>query len=957
MKNFKSTYLNTIILIMISLVFFCFFNFMVEKPKGEIIAKATNIEIEDDVFYEYLLELSNNNLDKNSFVDTTSLFIDSSAILNNEITIISGLNQFNWDNLESITIKNLYALEKIDLNYENFDDIFPNLDTIVVEGNYKLKTLNLGTGNNLTKLEVNRNSDITQLYLPNLQNCESIKFSQLNDEITDINLTGEFSHLKSIEINDSTCIKTLNFTNPIKLESASFINSLIVGINIQNAPKLENIVATNLLELENFVLINANNLRQFTFDEQDDDYIEITSPKLKTFIIKDNLFLSRIKITSSPLLNTINLENCSDVIELDLPKTLDLLVDLNLFNLVNLTTNFTLLDCPNVEILNLYNCKLLKDVFFEKLNDLNNLIYLNLEKTSIGDIILTNKNQLKNLYLGNYYALESVYLDSLPKVKELKIKNCEILKDLYIHSLPLLEDIDLYNVAKLENITISDTKLTELYIYDYSRLNSLDLSNNLTLETISVQICASLKTLKCAESSNLKTLILIKCPILKTETTKQFENFTKIEFLSIEYCDFFEDIKIKNCKKMSFLDLGGMSNLENISLTDIGIESANLSIILPSEFKKLKTLELVNLYHATLNNSELICNNGYVTKVVLDNVPIKKIDFSNNEIISITLKNLPLERVGLANNNISQFDKLISELETMNKLVYVNINANKIDFTDEKTLQLYTKSTKREKIIIGLQNVMNNNNYSYNPTIFIGNFDSNIKLNIYYCGNIETNPNTQYIDRSAYHLVEYDILSNFTLDGGTYIFKFTKFNGSEFIDIQEGDVSYYNYLPQYCAVLKSAPWYSNLWFILMIIAAAILIYVIVAHIYIKTKIKKEKQKKLDKGEIVEEEEYDNLNDDEEDEGDYYKKSSKKLKNNALKLKEEKQNVEKNESVDNNTIDNKIQDTEIQNKPVNNIKVQNNSQSKKIPNNNQNNKATSPAPKLPTNKKPPLPTKK
>lgn len=959
MKRIKKMYLNTIFILIIPFIFFCFYNFMIEKPLNVLTANAVDIEIEDESFYEYLLKLSNHNLNEDSFDNITTLTIDSSTVLNNEIKIISGLNQFNWNNLEKIVIKNLFSLESIDLNYENFDNIFPNLKTIIINKNYKLEYLNIGDCTNLENLEICGNTYLNYLCLPDLINCKNIKFSKLNVKDYELNLSGEFNALESIEITDSKNIKSLNFTNPANLERISLVNNnSLVNINIQNAPKLESIEATKLSNLENLIIANADKLKNFTFDEKDDDdYIEIISENLKTFIIKNNLFLSKIKILNSNTLNIVNLENCSEIVELLLPENLDSLTDLNLCNLINATTNFYLSNCPNLEILNLYNCKLLDETFFEQINELDNLMYLNLEKTCLDNIKLTNKVDLKNLYLGNYYALESVNLENIPNLTELSIKNCEMLKKLYMNALPSLENIDLYNVKNLENIIINGTNITELYIYDYDKLTNLDLSNNDNLKTLSVQLCPILKNIKVAESINLETIILVNCPILKTETTKQFENFSKLKIFLIENCNSFENIKLQNCEEMNFLDLGSLNNLHSISLTNIGIESTNFSLILPSEFKNLKTIELVNLPTANLNNPEIVCNNGSVYEIIIDNIPIKKIDFSNNQIFSVTLKNLTLiEEIDLSNNNISQFDKLIDQFQSMDNLIYANINGNKIDFTDEDTLKLYNQSTKREKIIIGIQNVTNKNNYSYNPTIFIGNFDNDIRLNIYYCSNIQIEPDIQNIDTNIYSLIKYDTLSNFTLNKGTYIFKFTKFNGSEFININEGDASYYNYLPQYCTIATTKPWHSNLWFILIIIASVILVYVILSYIYIIWKTKKKNRNQISKNGGSEEE------DDDYDEEDYDNspKYKNKVINNFNMLKNKPQ-------INNKNIDNAPNSNDEE---INNISAQNSLQQNKLPKqiptikakeeilqNKPVEKAKEFIPTLPDNKKPSLPNKK
>jgi len=851
-------------------VYFALFTFAQNDNKHSLCVNAEEITTEfvlDENLKAYFVELNGGKeLERTSFSDLTKLTFDVQNQNVQKIVRIDGLEQFDWSNLQSIEIVGLSSLQSINLAQEN-DNCFPLLKNVDVEDNVLLEELYLSGNNQIVELTIMDNYLLNEIVFPSLNECCKLFLKDINVD-KQIEIQDLSEKIQSISISDSSGISQISVADASSLVSLTIDNlqNLII-FNLENNIHLQSIKVCNVPALQSFVMSNCKSATKISFDDGTDLK---KSTNLKTFILTDNSCVNNFDFSFTDKLEILSLSGCNQVQSLSFGR-IDNLITLNLSNLVNLIATIDFSSATKLQEVNLKDCRMLSDATFDSIENLSNLVRLDVGGCSVTKFDFEAQNKLTIMLIDHCEYLTSISVVNAPNLVNLNLSECQKLSSIYLRGTPNLEEFRMENSKSLTDLELDCGKLEIFEVVNLNCLTSIEINQALSLKTLYVENCAVLEKLSFESISNLQKLVVIDCPYVEDSFATNLSKCEKLTEIRIGNCDSFYSFEFSNSNCIKSLDISSLNNLSSLIVKDIQCE---FGFLLPNKCTNLKTLVLKNLPYAQLASKNLSFNNANLTKVQFENLKIDTLDLSGNYIINAEFKNLPsLQSLNLASNNLSDFDTIMSDFENLQNLALINLNENRFDMTIQRNKTVYEISNKHDCILLGLQNVINKNTYSYIPKIFIGNFDLNIKLKIYHSNKIIDSP-LLYESDSRFGEVSYPLNSEYSLERGTYIFKFFKIVDGNEVEILPGDNLYSSYKILYNTITKQVPWIRTVWIVFFIIAGITAIFVIVS--YIVDRRKNIKNAVLSK-------DYDN---EQVEENLSYKEARKLFRENKAKIKEQ-----------------------------------------------------------------------
>ena len=413
------------------------------------------------------------------------------------------------------------------------------------------------------------------------------------------------------------------------------------------------------------ILIEFDKIEKYNLNN---DYIKAFENLKKPFSIKTNFrnekdvsLFKDFKINFG-LVQELNMLNIGNEKNINYEKLFK-----NIFSSSNFGKNLTKLSLKIHELWNI-----IKDsTIFEKINNLKNLEYLELNGFYFQNNFSLNSNVIKSLILKN---CKNIILSQISDLKSLIISNCIILKNESLVKLESLEKCELLNYKKDQNFnsildfsSFSNLKSLKCEPWDFIHLTEASILENVNLNSLSeqpldiekrlIEKIIKLKELKevdfCIYSINVgslsdtknKNTSLQKMTLsLKGEfdsvnlygLIKQFENLSELNLdLNIGSGDEFLEMNLKvkennNCK------------INNLSISGFGIQNVELKCGPYSDLIKFKlennggisnledTFPLFkNSCKVVFNKLNTFCFNN--AEIPSDGVPIKNLNnFYNN---------------------------------------------------------------------------------------------------------------------------------------------------------------------------------------------------------------------------------------------------------------------------------------------------------------------------------------
>ena len=828
MSNSKKV---TIFLVSLFCLFvFCLFNYLNNTQSSlSITAYADSSVTLNEDLQKYLLSLTGDeNLDSNSFTNLDELVFDGTNNLCNSIVEISGLGQFNFSSLTKITVRDMTNLVSADFAGQNQNKtVFPNLTTLVVENCDNLTTLNFNQNSNLSsitissceKLNFNLNESVAQ-------NLKSLSLKDINGSSFKLNYI--MPNLKQCTLQNNASLTDINLTANDLTEFYVISNSNLVNFCI-NSNSLSTLNFKDNVSLLTFDVTKSSYIKTFELDnmsfEEDGVIVErelLYAPNLKQIFVNSNDWIDEFDISKSENVETIIFTNCLGLRKLNLATNLTKLQSIDLSNCYNLN-QVDINSAINLKSLSLSECSILSFNCYENVYNMLNLQNLNLQGTNVKDLTLENLTNLQVLVLGSK-NLNNLKLHNLNSLYLVKLNNVTNLKSIEVTNAESLFSFDLSSCNNIQTIKFDNVGLIQCNIAGLNLLNSVYL-NCENLEELYVYDCLSLNSLVFNNCVNIKKLKILGCDSLNGEVVSNFANLNLLENVYVSECPSIFSFELANKPNIKSLNLSNLNNLTILSLTNLGV---NTIINLPNDMKSLRSLTLSNLKQAQFLSSELDLSDGVLSAVTLVDLPFTKINLNDNYISALNISGVDkLEEIQLANNRITNIESIITLLDVSPKLMFVNLNNNRIDFSDGTALNAIKGSMYGQWVVIGVQNIIDNNDYTYKPEIYFGGLNpyyTNFQAVMYHSVSKYTKAS---LTQSVLNGLSKRVLASdkFTeLGNGTYYITFEKLDSNGNV-ISMTDEEKALFLPIYFTVSTQFNIIQFIWIIFLAVAVLIFIYV------------------------------------------------------------------------------------------------------------------------------------
>ncbi|EJG4230922.1 LapB repeat-containing protein [Listeria monocytogenes] len=575
---------------------------------------------------------------------------------------------------ESVDSAALLAISQLDLSGETGND---PTDISNIEGLQYLE--------NLTSLNLSENNISDLAPLKDLVNLVSLN---LSSNRTLVNLSG---------VEDLVNLQELNVSANKALEDISQVASLPVlkeisaqGCNIKTL-ELKNPDGAILPELETFYL-------------QENDLTNLTSlaklPKLKNLYIKGNASLKSLAtLNGATKLQLIDASNCTDLETLgDISGLLELEM-IQLSGCSKLKEITSLKNLPNLVNITADSCAI------EDLGTLNNLpklqtLVLSDNENLTNITAITDLPQLKTLTLDGCGITSIGTLDNLPKLEKLDLKENQITSISEITDLPRLSYLDvsvnnlttigdLKKLPLLEWLNVSSNRLSDVStLTNFPSLNYINISNNVIRTVGKMTELPSLKEFYAQNNSISDISMIHDMPNLRKVDASNnlitnigtFDNLPKLQSLDVHsnritstsVIHDLPSLETFNAQTNLIANIGTMDNLPD--LTYVNLSFNRIPSLAPiGDLPNLETLIVSD-------------NNSYLRSLgTMDGVPkLRILDLQNNYLnYTGTEGNLSslsdltnLTELNLRNN---VYIDDISGLSTLSRLIYLNLDSNKIE--------------------------------------------------------------------------------------------------------------------------------------------------------------------------------------------------------------------------------------------------------------------------------------
>ncbi|XP_018652407.1 hypothetical protein Smp_124590 [Schistosoma mansoni] len=428
---------------------------------------------------------NNNDFDQNLTIFPIAYYHQYNSYNINQSYIINNSNNINYYSITSLCLQslNIYKIQ----NLENLINLkYLSLNHNLIE---KIEGLN----NNLNLIELSLEYNLIHI-IENINHLIKLECLLLsNNNITKINKL-QFNNLLNLRIISlrNNKIKKINF-----IYNCQSLIELYLGNNQLNHFKiilyLKNLKNLNILELTNNPICNLLNHYRYQIiyyikSIKSLDGIQITSNEL---IQSNELFNGHL--TNEYLINYLNLDNFSNLVELNLSncmlKTIDYIDPIYLIHLksINLEKNYLksfggLLFFKNLKIICL-NENNIESLFSNHIyllsNNLNNNINHNYKLNSI-ELNFINLYKSKQPIYPNLNVLHLAY-NNVQSLEKLQLHRIPCLQTLFLQNNELYTIHGIEHLTELKELVVDNNKIKYLneitFLYNWT-LNEIHLENN-----------------------------------------------------------------------------------------------------------------------------------------------------------------------------------------------------------------------------------------------------------------------------------------------------------------------------------------------------------------------------------------------------------------------------------------------------------------------------------------------
>lgn len=441
----------------------------------------------------------------------------------------------SYDEAEKVTSLNIKSKGFTDLtgighlvNLEALDCSYNNMTSLDLRGNAKLRYLNCKSMSSLDTLNISGNAELSSL------DCSHTKI-----RVLDLSATTSIVTLNSASCGSLTEIRNIETCG--NLRHLDVQNCKLSKLNLSGCTEL----GTLYCQVNN---IESLNLKYCLKLQQ----IDVAANPLSYINLGTNPYITYLRLSDVPTLKVAG-ENIIDIFCGNSGATVPI-------------ENIDISECPNLEILRIYNfqgdidisdCKKLKSLCIYqgainnlKLNGADRLERLDLTGYDNSGIIINNwevidlpelkyfrldakicpleldlsrcksleelkiigryGNNLKSIKLANLSHLKSLYI-SCDSVTDLEIKDLPALSTLYAY-VNSISDIDLTSSKDLKEVTISTTtdNIEGLDLRENTQLTKIDISN-IGLQWLYLPASSTLTNVNCA-NNNITNLDISMTP-------------------------------------------------------------------------------------------------------------------------------------------------------------------------------------------------------------------------------------------------------------------------------------------------------------------------------------------------------------------------------------------------------------------------------------------------------------
>ncbi len=514
----------------------------------------------------------------------TSLDLSGLTLLEHlDVTGLTGLKSLNISGCTALTVENITGL-----------------DTCT-----ELTELNVSGCTNIGELNLNSNAKLETV---NLSNCSALKSFVIDD-------AAKTYALKNINLTGCTALETLIINNALSLSSIDLADSAAIKEislggcqNVSGVLNLSNKSALTTLEISaaGFTSLNVTGCAALT---------EINAlacsglttiagigdcSAVTTLMLKGTGLTSLDLNSTNPELQSLNTENCTSLINLDLTRSAE----------STTLKSLAVAGCTALKTLNLYNCKGITALDTSTLTALEelNLTYSGVtEFNNASDTMDFSPNvKLKGVYLNGVSSfavfdvsantlLEAFALSDNSNASAIDFSNNAKLKTLNLSDVPSLVTLDISACTELEGVSLLNTGLTTLSVTGSSALTQFWVYNNANLESLSLTGATELKNIKLSsgmENTALKNLAITNCGITS---------------IDVAYLTALTSLNISGCTGITSLDFSSTSGLTALETLDVS-NNGSLTYLNLSTLTSLKTITVINsgfMTHIDISNTQL----------------------------------------------------------------------------------------------------------------------------------------------------------------------------------------------------------------------------------------------------------------------------------------------------------------------------------------------------------------
>ncbi len=781
----------------------------------------------DEQLERYLQQLNGGQeLAQDSFATTSELVFDGAqSSICNAIVQIGGLEQFDFSSVTTITIQNMRALSSIDLGADG-TTIFPNLNTLVIANCASLVnfTYNLP---NLAVLDISGCAGLN--FALNSQNYQTLKTLSLGGiEGEEFGIDGTLPSLESLTLSGNTALNTVNLQAG-SLRTAVFYDNIRLQMLCINSSSLRSLTLQENRALQALDLSRSISLREIVVDEmsftEGDAVVERTllyAPNLRKLFISANDWIESFDISQSVNLETLVVSDCTNLRKIDLPQDLSRLQTLDFSNCYNLSdVDFS--SALNLQSLSLLECNLIDISNFESISNMQLLEYINLQNTNVRELALDGFNNLQILFIGSSY-LTTLNLSNLPSLMQFSLSTSNYLSTIYINNLPNLQAIDFGACENVNNITITDVGVQTFSIAGKSQLYGLNI-DCANLQSLYIYDCINLSNFDFGNCVNLQVVEILGCDSLGSEFVQTLNTLQNLTHLYVSECDTTFNFELSDKPTLNYLNISNLNNLNFLSLQSLGTSA---QVLLPARTTTIRSLTLYGMPSANFGTTELDLSNGVLSAVVLQYLPFTAINLNNNAISSLTISNIDnLEQINLSNNRITNVDSIMALLEASQMLAEVNLNNNRLNLSSGDTLDFIQNSVYSQFVILGLQNILENNNYTYEPEIYFGGFGrffTDVNVVVYHSDYIYARANLSDEVLNTFSRTRLSADRFYEYGNGTYYVAYEKVdNRGNAIEMSDEEKALF--VPIYFTVSSQIDFVQFIWIIFVGVAGLIFLYV------------------------------------------------------------------------------------------------------------------------------------